>query len=249
MLSPPGPNRALYVTVSNAALTGAEAPRYSAASAETNGPPMNEYRIIIADDHALIREGITALLAATPQITVAGHAADGLEALARTAELAPDVVLMDLFMPHMDGIEATREIKARHPGVRVLMLSVDGREAHIRDALAAGADGYVLKSIDGATLREALGAVNAGERYLGAEIAPPQGAVTTPRESALSVLSPREREVLKLIAEGMTNRAAAEVLGLSPKTVETHRSRLMRKLDVHKTAELVGLALRGGLLD
>jgi DNA-binding NarL/FixJ family response regulator len=211
-------------------------------------------RVLLVDDHAILREGVHALLTREPDIEVVGEAADGREALERVEELHPDVVIMDIVMPRMSGLDATRVLKQRHPDVRTLILSMYDDQEYVVQIIQAGAAGYVLKRVVTDDLVRAIREVHAGGSFL----YPPIAATLIgdylrvtggqrPEEGGES-LSAREREVLKLIAEGNSNIRIAERLGLSRKTVDTHRANAMRKLDLHDVTEVVKYALRTGLI-
>jgi len=212
-------------------------------------------RVLLADDHTLFRDGLRSLFAAEPDIEVVGQASDGAEAVRRTAELSPDVVVMDIMMPGMNGIEATRIIRSEHPATRVLVLSMYDDEEYVQRLLAAGASGCMLKRATSDELVRALRDVVAGGTPLDPSVAAKvvrdyvrrvQG--TDPDPSAAGAPTPREIEVLKLVAGGLTNQAIAERLGLSRRTVDAHRNNLMRKLGLHDVTELVKYALRHGII-
>lgn len=207
-------------------------------------------RVLIADDHALVAEGLASLIAAQPGFEVVGRAADGREAARCALELEPDVVVMDLSMPEMNGIEATREIRARRKQTRVVMLSIHSEPEYIQRALEAGAEGYLVKRSASRELIEAIHAVHEGRRFFGENIAESvierlfgSGAVRDP----LLALSARERQVLQLLAESRGVAEIARTLSLSRKTVETYRARLFTKLDIHDLPALVRFALRHGM--
>jgi len=212
-------------------------------------------RVLIVDDHAVLRAGLRMLLQAEPDIDVVGEAADGAEAVARARELAPDIVLLDVAMPQVGGLEVVPQIREVSPKSRVLMLTMYDDEGYLREALAAGSSGYVLKRAADIELLTAIRVVHRGGTYLHAahtkvlferaanEQASQETGQSEPR------LSPREDEVLRLIALGYTNQQSADQLCLSVKTVETYRSRLMTKLGLSNRAELVRHALKQGLLD
>ena len=204
-------------------------------------------RVVLVDDHKLVREGLRALLSAQDDIEVVGDAEEGEAALALIPQLAPDVVLLDASLPGLDGIEVLRRLRAQSPELPVLMLSMHDDPLTVDRALRAGARGYVLKGAGVDALCEALRAATRGEVYLSPSISDYvlQGYL---RSGEGDPLSPREREVLLLIAEGFTGREIAERLGLKPKTVENHRGRLMEKLHIHTTAGLVRYALKVGLV-
>jgi DNA-binding NarL/FixJ family response regulator len=211
-------------------------------------------RVLIADDHTLFRAGLRALFASEGDIEVVGEAADGAEAVHRALELRPEVVVMDLMMPIMNGIEATRELKAKLPDVKVLVLSMYDDEEHVQRLLAGGASGYMLKKATSDELVRALREVVAGGIPLDPSVAAKVvkdyvRRVQGDEEPAPSPeLTPREVEVLRLIAQGGSNQTIADQLGLSRKTVDVHRANLMRKLDLHTVTELVKYALRRGLI-
>lgn len=208
--------------------------------------------VFLADDHAVVRDGLYALLNVEPDINVIGVAEDGRDAAKQVAQLCPDVVIMDIAMPVLNGIEATAEIRVVCPAARVVILSMHSTTEHMIRAFQAGACGYLLKESAGSELIEAIHMVQDGHRYLSPEIADrlidqfieqPETVV----ESRLMRLSTREREVLQLAVEGQSNAEIAESLSLSIKTVGTYRSRLMDKLDIHDLPGLVKFAIRNGL--
>ncbi|WP_096701004.1 response regulator transcription factor [Magnetospirillum sp. 15-1] len=206
-------------------------------------------RILIAEDQQLVRQGLVALLA-VDDVTIVGEAEDGKGALEMARTLSPDVVLMDLSMPELDGVEATRRIKQVAPQVRVLVLTVANCERRVAEALAAGADGYALKKLGHAELMAAIKAVCAGKTYLGPGLS--EDLVKEYLEGSDmggGSLTAREREVLQLIARGHKNREIADDLGIAIKTVETHRTKIMQKLDLHNSAELAAYAIRRGLIE
>jgi two-component system response regulator NreC len=206
-------------------------------------------RILIAEDQQLVRQGLVALLA-VDDVTIVGEAEDGRGAIEMARSLSPDVVLMDLSMPELDGVEATRRIKQFAPQIRVLVLTVANCERRVAEALAAGADGYALKKLGHGELMAAINAVFAGKTYLGPGLSEElvkeylEGS-----EMGGGSLTAREREVLQLIARGHKNREIADELGIAIKTVETHRTKIMQKLDLHNSAELAAYAIRRGLIE
>ncbi|HSV27939.1 MAG TPA: response regulator transcription factor [Candidatus Omnitrophota bacterium] len=206
-------------------------------------------RILIAEDQQLVRQGLAALLK-TGDIEIVGEAEDGEAAIEMTRALKPEIVLMDLSMPTLDGVEATRRIKRASPQVRVLILTVANCERRVAEALAAGADGYALKKLGHDELMAAINAVRSGKTYLG-----PGLNEEMVREhldggdATMAALTGREREVLRLIAQGLKNREIAETLSIAIKTVETHRTKIMQKLDLHNSAELATYAIRRGLIE
>jgi len=209
-------------------------------------------RILIVDDHAIVRAGIRALLQLYPDFEVVGEAADGHEAILQTRRLQPDIVLMDIGMPGMDGLAATREIVRVAPRTRVLILSQHENREYVMPALRAGASGYVLKRAPDETLIRAIRAVYAGETYMDPRLT--DLLVEEVRRSAegptdpLETLSEREREILVLLAQGKSYQEIAQTLFISVKTVDFHRANLMRKLGLKNRAELVQFAMRRGLI-
>ncbi len=211
-------------------------------------------RLIVADDHAVVREGIRRLLDAEPDIEVVGEAGDGVGAVELTQSLLPDVVCLDVSMPRMNGVEATRRIKASLPHVGVVILTMHEDEDYVIELVRAGASGYVLKRSSARDLVDAVRAVAGGHAFLHPVIArrltvehDPGGSRQEERRR-FDGLTEREREVVRLIADGLTNREIAERLTISVKTVETHRTHIMEKLDLHDRAHLVRYAVRKGLI-
>lgn len=213
---------------------------------------MTRTRVLLVDDHRILREGLRALLAAESDLDVVGEAQDGQESLARVEALAPDVVVMDVGMPGMNGVEATRRIRAAHPHVRVVALSTHSDRRYVLGMLEAGAGAYVLKASAGEDLVRAIRAVRVGQGYLSPEIASLLvdsyvGRRFPTDASAWTLLAPREREVLQLVAEGLTSKEVARKLHIAVRTVETHRKHIMDKLDLHTVADLTRYAIREGL--
>lgn len=212
---------------------------------------MDTIRVLVADDHAVLREGICALLVQYEGLSVVGQASNGAQTLEQVARLQPEVVLMDISMPGMDGLEATREIRSRWPQTRVLVLTQHESVEYVIPLLKAGASGYVLKKAGGDELVEAIRVVSSGGMFLDPTIARHvvDHAVLGPTADLHSArLTERESEVLHLIAEGQSARQIAECLGISINTVVTHRSNLMEKLGVHNRADLVRCAIRMNLV-
>lgn len=207
-------------------------------------------RILLVDDHELMRDGLRSILEKEPGVEVAGEAASGREAVQRAQSLAPDLVVMDVVMKDLNGIEATRQIRAECPRAKVLALSSHSDRRYVNAILEAGASGYVLKANAYDELRRALQAVQRGNTYLSPDVT---GAVVDaslhPRgeESGGAALSPREREVIQLLAEGLTSPEIGQRLGVATHTIETHRRNVMRKLDIHSVADLTKYAIREGL--
>jgi two-component system, NarL family, response regulator NreC len=220
----------------------------AAHAARPNGAGV--IRILLADDHALVRQGFRMILAAQPDMEIVGEAGNGREAVELAARLQPDVVVMDVAMPELNGIEATRRLLSDKPRTRVLALSMHKDSVYVREILRAGARGYLLKDSEDADLLAAVRAVAKGDGYLSPGVS--EAVLTDYRRHVtdpLDLLTSREREVLQMIAEGKTNKEIATSLNLSVYTVEAHRGRVMEKLNLHSTGELVRFALRSGLID
>jgi two-component system response regulator NreC len=203
-------------------------------------------RVLLAEDHTIVREGLRALLARSADLTVIGEADDGDACVRECERLSPDVVVMDLSMPKLDGVSATRAVTAL--GAKVLVLSMHGGDEYVRPAVRAGARGYLLKGNGLSQLVEAIRAVAAGSMYFGTGVTDPGIAFAKVPVDEDPGLTPREREVLQLVAYGKSSVEIGELLGVSPKTVETHRARLMVKLDAPNSAALVRSAIRLGLV-
>lgn len=212
-------------------------------------------RILLADDHTILRAGLKMMLNAQPDMEVVGEAQDGRQAIQEAQRLQPDVVLMDITMPDMNGIEATKQIKRNLPTARVLILTMHEHDEYVFQALRAGASGYMLKEAADTDLISALHIIQSGQFYLSPAAQSVmvgdylQRVRTGEEKDSYSSLTEREREILKLVAEGHTNNQIAERLIISPKTVDTHRTHIMDKLNLHSRAELVKYAMRRGLLE
>lgn len=216
---------------------------------------MSKIRILLADDHAILRAGLVRLLGEEKDIEVVGEAENGREAVQKVQELHPDIVLMDIGMPVMNGMEATKQIKKRDVNVKVLVLTMHDNEEYLFQVLQAGAAGYVLKKAADSDLVNAIHVVSRGDCFLYPSAAKmvvedyldklKNGQEPT---SSFDTLTDREREILTLVAEGHTNREIAETLFISVKTVETHKANIMEKLNLHKRAELVKYAIKKGML-
>ena len=212
------------------------------------------YRIVIAEDHTILREGLRALLSAKPDFSIVGEAEDGRAAIRCVGQEQPDLILMDLSMPKMNGLEAIKEIKKLNPDTKVIVLTVHKTEEYILASLRAGADGYVLKDSTHSELEMAINNVLRGKRFLSPGISEKviggylEGKTTVKTKSVWDTLTQREREILKLIAEGNKNKEIADYLCISLKTVEKHRTNLMKKLDLHNVASLTAFAMEKGLL-
>ena len=215
---------------------------------------MARLRVLLGDDHRLLRHGLRKILEEKRELEVVGEAGDGREAVKLAVSLTPDVAILDIGMPLLNGIEATRQIVRRVPTCKVLILSMHADEPYIARALQAGARGYLLKDSAGTDLLRAVAAVAAGKAFFSSAISESMindyvrrvadASIVDPYES----LSEREREIFQLIAEGHSNKDVALILSISPATVETHRARILQKLDVHNTAELVLYAVRKGVI-
>lgn len=212
------------------------------------------HTILIVDDHALMRNGLEAMLESEPDYEVVGVAADGMTAMRAVSDLQPDIVMMDLTMPRTNGIDAIAQIKRLHPAIRIVALTFHKEDKYIHATLQAGADAYVLKDDSRAELFSALANVVNGRNYLSPSIVDKvvtgylSGAATTSNEPSWEVLTRREREVIKLIAEGKRTKDIATYLSLSPKTIEKHRTNLMRKLNLHNVSEVTVYAIKNGFV-
>jgi len=213
---------------------------------------MKSIRILLADDHTLVRAGIRSLVQAIPGIQVVAEAGDGREALSLIETHQPDVALLDIAMPGLNGLEVAAQVADNFPFVRVMILSMHATEEYVLRALRAGAAGYLLKDADTAELELAIKAVTRGETYLSPAVSKHVTEyvrrVGEETHSTLERLTPRQREVLQLVAEGHTTQEIARMMNLSVKTVETHRTQLMERLDIHDIAGLVRYAVREGLV-
>lgn len=213
-----------------------------------------KFRIIIAEDHTIVREGLRALLASDPNLEVVGEVEDGREAIRLTERLEPDLVLMDLSMPRMSGMDAIREIKKQRPQTKVIVLTVHKTEEYVLASLDAGAEGYVLKDASHAELGMCITHVIQGKRYLSPEVSDKvingylDGKKPIKPSTVWDTLTQREREILKLIAESYKNKEIADYLCISIKTVEKHRANLMGKLDLHSASALTAFAIEKGLV-
>lgn len=212
---------------------------------------MKPVRILLAEDHTLVRAGIRALLESLENVEVVAEAADGREALRLAKAHHPDILLMDITMKELNGLEAAARLAKEHPAVRVIILSMHADQVYVRQALKAGAMGYLLKGADVAELELALKAVTRGDTYLSPSVSKDLVgdllSGNTPAANPLNDLTPRQREILQLVAEGRTTKEIAARLDLSIKTVETHRMQLMERLNIHDVAGLVKFAIRVGL--
>jgi DNA-binding NarL/FixJ family response regulator len=212
------------------------------------------FRVLVADDHEVVRRGLCDLVASHGGWEVCGEAKDGREAVARVASLRPDVTILDIAMPNLNGLEATRQILKSDPGANILILTLHGTPQVIQDVVSAGARGFLLKSDAVRDLVTALEAIQEGKIYFTSRVASTvldgylhKDAPTADTPIARQ-LTAREREIVQLLAEGKTCRGVAEALGLSVKTAETHRSNIMRKLDLHSVSDLVIFAIRNNIV-
>jgi DNA-binding NarL/FixJ family response regulator len=214
----------------------------------------SKIRTLIADDHTLLRNGICALLEDEPDIMIVGEASDGREAVRLAGQLKPNVVLMDIAMPLLNGLEATRQIKHEHPEISVLVLTMYDNEEYFREMLEVGASGYIIKRAAASELVTAIRAVYNGEAVLSPAITRflledyLNHDIRSEKDDP-NALSSREREVLQLIAEGRTSREIAEILNLSVKTVQSHRTSLMQKLDLHDRGDLIKYAIQKRIIE
>ena len=215
---------------------------------------MDRTRVLLVDDHGIVREGLRAMLSLNKDIEVVGEAADGREAVKQTRTCAPNVVVMDIAMPGMDGLQATKRLARDFPEVRVLVLSQHDNERYILPVLQAGASGYVLKRSVGAELVEAIRTVHRGDCWLPPRVAQTvlsycrQGPKAAP-DDGKGLLTEREQEVLKLVVEGYTSREIADLLYLSKRTVMCHRANIAAKLGIHNRMELIRYAMRAGVVE
>ena len=208
--------------------------------------------VLIADDHAVVRDGLQTMLEAQGDMEVIGHAANGFEAVGQIKQLCPDIALVDIAMPELNGIDVTREVTKASPSTRVIILTMYSTREHTLQALRAGALGYVLKESAGVEVVRAVRAVHAGHRYLSEKILDSVVDDYLSQSAAIRVKSPlerlslREREVLQLVTEGKSSSEIGRTLGISAKTVDTHRSRLMKKLEIKNIGDLIKFGLRHG---
>jgi DNA-binding NarL/FixJ family response regulator len=200
--------------------------------------------VLLVDDHSLVRRGFRRILEDEEGMQIIGEASNGVEAIRMAYELKPKVVVMDLSMPELDGVQATKEIVKNLPGTEVLILSMHAEDNYVRNALDAGAKGYLLKSAIDVDLVGAIKAVSEGKRFIGSGLK----YVAHEQDDELNRLTGREKQVLQLIAQGKSNKEIANLLDLSVNTVSVHRANLMEKMNIHRTAELVLFAIRKGLV-
>jgi DNA-binding NarL/FixJ family response regulator len=215
--------------------------------------------VLVADDHNIVRRGLVSLLSLIPEIEVVGEAADGRSAVSQTLEKKPDVVLMDISMPILNGLEATKQIKNEDSNVKVLILSAYDNESYVLESIRSGANGYLLKNSSWEDLNTAIKAVMSGQAFFSPGVSKiiadsyvkgitPGGREEHPPANGSSRLTQREREILQLVAEGKTHQQIAEILHISVRTVDTHRNNIIQKLDLHDTASLVTYAIKNGIV-
>ena len=214
---------------------------------------MNKTRIVLADDHPVVRHGVRSLLQSDADLAVVGEASDGIETVQMVEKLQPDILVVDLMIPGLNGLEITRQAKQRSPGTRIIILSMHANEPYVLEALKNGASGYVLKDSSGTDLIQAIRTVAAGQRYLSPPLSERavEAYMMKSQETVFDAyegLTDREREVLQLAAEGLSNPDIAGRLSISPRTVETHRANLMRKLGLKTQTDLIRYALKRGIL-
>lgn len=216
---------------------------------------MNPLRIMVADDHAVVRCGLRALLEAQPNWVVCAEAADGRDVVKHAAELKPDVIIMDIAMPNLNGLEATRQLLKIDPGARVLILTLHDSEQVIRAVLSAGARGFLLKSDAARDVVSAVDALRQEKTYFTSKVSSMvlkgylNGGPGAAADTSVSPLTAREREIVQLLAEGKSSKEVACALGLTVKTAETHRSNIMRKMEFHSVSDLVLYAVRNNIVD
>jgi DNA-binding NarL/FixJ family response regulator len=212
-------------------------------------------RVVIVEDHTIVREGLKSLIESLPDFEVVGEAENGKKAIQCAENQTPDLMVMDLSMPKTDGITAIKEIKRCFPGIKVLVLTVHKTEGHVRMALEAGADGYILKDATYQELEMAINNIISGKPYLSPDISGGiihgylLGLKSDQPTKLMGTLTPREAEILKLIAEGYKSREIADYLNISVNTVDKHRANIMKKLDLHNASALTAIAIKEGLVD
>lgn len=204
----------------------------------------NRIRVLLVDDHSLVRKGFRRMLEDEAEFEVVGESPNGLDAISKAQELSPDVIVMDMAMPELDGVQACQEIHRRQPEIKIMILSMFADDSYVRNAFAAGASGYMLKDAMENDLPRSIRLIADGGTFL----SPGLRYTRMEEDIDLQQLTPRERQVLQLIAQGKSNKEIANLLGLSVNTVSVHRANLMEKMNIHKAAELVLYAIRKGLV-
>lgn len=204
----------------------------------------NRIRVLLVDDHSLVRKGFRRMLEDEAEFDVVGESPNGLDAISKAQELSPDVIVMDMAMPELDGVQACQEIHRRQPEIKIMILSMFADDSYVRNAFAAGASGYMLKDAMENDLPRSIRLIADGGTFL----SPGLRYTRMEEDIDLQQLTPRERQVLQLIAQGKSNKEIANLLGLSVNTVSVHRANLMEKMNIHKAAELVLYAIRKGLV-
>ena len=217
--------------------------------------PVREVTILLADDHTIVRQGLAKLLEGEPSFKVVGQAENGREAIQKAEKLKPDIVLMDIAMPMLNGIEATRQIKKLRPQTKVIILSMHSHDRYINELFTLGASGYLLKSSTGTDIIKAIHAALKGNTYLSPSISRRvveeyvSMKTRSPEDERYNTLSNREREVFQMIAEGRTTKEIADILCLSPSTVKSHRAKIIEKLEMDNISQLIQFAIRLGIVD
>lgn len=213
-------------------------------------PARKRIKILLVDDHLIVREGLRTCLGSVPNFVIAGEASNGEDAVAMAKKLAPHVVLMDISLPKMNGLETTSEILRRNPDVGVLVLTVHNKKEYVLRIIRSGARGYLLKDTSPAELVKAIQTISEGGRHFSSKVTEStmMAIAAQPDSSALGTLTPREKDVFVLVADGYSNKEISDRLGVGVRTVESHRSRVMRKLNIQSVAGLTKLAIQHGLL-
>lgn len=213
---------------------------------------MKDLRVYLVDDHTILREGLRLILSQAPGVQIVGEQGDGRAAMEEIDQLKPDLVVLDISLPSLSGVEIARQIRKFHPEMKILVLSRHDNQEYVEQLLKYGVQGYILKEEAGSDLLKALEVIRKGENYLSPRITRHLVTGMERRKNAndpFEILTNREREVLKLVAEGKSNEKIAQALWISAKTVKVHRANIMRKLDIHKVADLVKYAIKAGIIE
>jgi len=213
---------------------------------------MKDLRVYLVDDHTILREGLRLILSQAPGVQIVGEQGDGRAAMEEIDQLKPDLVVLDISLPSLSGVEIARQIRKYHPEMKILVLSRHDNQEYVEQLLKYGVQGYILKEEAGSDLLKALDVIRKGENYLSPRITKHLVTGMERKKSAhdpFEILTNREREVLKLVAEGKSNEKIAQALWISAKTVKVHRANIMRKLDIHKVADLVKYAIKAGIIE